>query len=129
MLAKSTPYDSLDPLDAFQKGYLVGKAEAYCEQIRTGAKLVGAFGFDRRYIRLVRKTVKTEGCKLIVNEAYGRATAYVYRYPFAKLLIKNMLRFSGKASATTIWTTGKVFGYSDYEIARYLEQHRVKIAL
>jgi hypothetical protein len=78
-----------NPLNAFQKGYLVGKAETYCEQVRTGAKLVGAFGFDRSYIRLVRKIVKTEGCKLIIDQTYSqeRATAYVYRYPFVKLLI------------------------------------------
>src|SRR5438105_12912128 len=80
-------------LDAFQKGYLVGKAETYCEQVRTGAKLIGAFGFDRSYIRLVRKTVKTEGCKLIIDQTYSqdRATAYVYRYSFVRLLIKTLL--------------------------------------
>jgi len=113
----------------YETGYLVGKVEVYCEQVRTGAKLVGAFGFNREHLPLVRRTVKIEGCKLIVDESEGRATAYVYHYPLAKLLIKRMLSYSGKASATAIWTTGKVFGYSDYEIARYLERHRVKAAL
>ncbi len=115
--------------NGYVTGYLVGKTEVYCEQVRTGAKLVGAFGFNRELLPLVKKTVRTEGCKLIVDESEDRATAYVYRYPLAKLLIKKMLDYSGKASATAIWTTGKVFGYSDYEIARYLEKHRVKNAL
>jgi hypothetical protein len=113
----------------YVEGYLVGKAEVYCEQVRTGAKLVGAFGFNKDHLPLVKKTVKTEGCKLLVDESNGRATAYVYRYAFARRLIKTMLGYSGKASSAAIWTTGKLFGYSDFEIARYLEEHRVKTAL
>jgi hypothetical protein len=113
-------------LDAFQKGYLVGKAEVYCEQVRTGAKLVGAFGFDRSYIALVKRTVKTEGCKLVIDQSYSpeRATAYVYRYAFVRLLMKTLLSSSGESvSGTAIWVSGKLFGYSDCEIARYLEEH------
>jgi len=120
-------------LDAFQKGYLVGKAEVYCEQVRTGAKLVGAFGFDRRYIGLVKRTVRTEGCKVVIDQSYSpeRATAYVYRYAFVRLLIKTLLSSSGESvSGTAIWVSGKLFGYSDCEIARYLEdQGYVKNAL
>ena len=120
-------------LDPFQKGYLIGKAEVYCEQVRTGAKLVGAFGFDRRYIRLVRRTVRMEGCKLIIDQTYSkdRATAYVYKYAFVKLLMKTQFRQSGEPVAGfAIWASGKLFGYSDFEIARYLEeQGYVKNAL
>jgi len=122
-------------LDAFQKGYLTGKAEVYCEQIRTGAKLVGAFGFDRRYIGLVKRTIRTEGCKVVIDQAYSkdrtRATAYVYRYAFVKALMKTFFKPSGEPVAgSAIWVSGKLFGYSDFEIARYLEeQGYVKNAL
>ncbi|HBB95556.1 MAG TPA: hypothetical protein DC054_09205 [Blastocatellia bacterium] len=111
--------------EAFQKGYLVGKAEVYCEQVRTGAKLAGAFGFDRRYVGLVRRTVRTEGCKVVIDQAYSpdRATAYVYKYAFVKKLMKTFFSRSGKPVAgSAIWVSGKLFGYSDFEIARYLEE-------
>ena len=115
-----------DRRSAFEKGYLVGKAEVYCEQVRTGAKLVGAFGFDRKYVSLVRKTVRMEGCKLVIDQTYseGRATAYVYRYAFVEILMKALLSSSDKpVTGDAIWATGKLFGYSDREIARYLEEH------
>lgn len=115
-----------DALSAYEKGYLVGKAEVYCEQVRTGAKLVGAFGFDTKYISLVRKIVRTEGCKLVIDQTYseGRATAYVYRYAFVEILVKALLGSSDRpVTGDAIWATGKLFGYSDCEIARYLEEH------
>jgi hypothetical protein len=115
-----------DPLDAFEKGYLVGKAEVYCEQVRTGTKLVGAFGFDRKYIGLVKRTVRTEGCKLVIDQTYSkdRATAYVYRYAFVKLLMRRYFSSSSEPVAgAAIWVAGKLFGYSDFEIAHYLEEH------
>lgn len=106
-----------------------GQIITYCEQIQRGSKLVAEIGFAEKDTHLIQETINNEGCKAIfdLNRGYGRATVWIYKYDYVALLIdqlfmKNRNR-QGKLSALEIWTTGKLFGYSNYEISNYLKEH------
>jgi len=112
-------------LQAVERGYLIGKVEAYCEQIRAGAKLLAELGFDGRHTKMVKEMVAASGCKLALDFRRGqnRPVAHIYKYAFVKRLVETWLGPSSKPpTGAGIWATGKLFGYSDFEIAQYLRE-------
>lgn len=114
-----------DSIEAFQQGYIYGAVTVYCEQVSTGAKLAGEICVPKRHVSMVKQTVKTWGCSVLCAEHEERVTVWIYKYPFVKFLIEALFfsKTEGKPTAAEIWAAGKVFGYSDFEIAKYLEQH------
>ena len=72
-------------------------------------------------------SILEEHCKVIFNydRPYDRITAYIYKYNFVKILIKELFlnKNKDKPTLSDIWIAGKLFGYSDYEIANYLQEH------
>lgn len=114
------------PLEAFEQGYIYGQVVTYCEQVKAGAKLVGEMLFHKKHAALLRRLVADEGCKVIFdfNRAEDRAEAWIYKYRFMERLLKEarVRNPSGPRSALDTWITGKLFGYSDFEIARCIEQ-------
>ncbi len=122
-----------DYTKAFIQGDLSGAVGVYCEQVATGSKLVGAVSITRNQIRTVKETVKSQQCRVIFdfpfsNKNYkNHGTAYIYKHKYVLLLMKKFW-FDRKRQKTPptisgIWVTGKMFGYSDFEIAKYLNKH------
>lgn len=101
------------------------QALVYAQQVATGTKLAASFMVKPELVDAVAKTILAEGCRFVVDSDGRWATIWVYKYPFVELLIeeKRAGKEHGRPSPLEIWSTGKLFGYSDYEIARFLEQH------
>lgn len=104
---------------------IYGQVITYCEQINTGTKLVAHIQFHKSCFELVRDTIKQEQCKAIFEKATEEMrVALIYKYGFVKLLIKqSLLLDKEKPTALDVWVAGQLFGYSNYEIAKYLEKH------
>jgi len=109
------------------KSIIFGQLITYCEQVLTGTKLVAEIGIDKIYTKFVQETVKKEGCKAVFDfkRSKERTTAYIYKYNFVALLIKELWfkKKEEQPSPLEIWASGKLFGYSDHEIALYLWEH------
>lgn len=101
------------------------QALVYAQQVATGTKLAASFMVKPELVDSVAEAVLAEGCRIVVDRGGRWATIWVYKYPFVELLIKEKRasKEHGRPSPLEIWSTGKLFGYSDYEIARFLEQH------
>jgi hypothetical protein len=99
----------------------------YSQQVSAGAKLAAQMMVRHDYVVDIAEIVHREGCRTAVCPASdGWDTLSIYKYPFVRLLIEEMQAESlgqERPSLLSVWSTGKLFGYSDYEIARFLEEH------
>lgn len=104
---------------------LLGQLTTYCEQVNTGTKLCAQIMCMDIYWPFVREIIEQEGCKVLYrNESKDFKVIYIYKYDFVELIIDELLDSQReKPSGFIVWATGKLFGYSDYEISEYLERH------
>ncbi len=105
---------------------LLGQVTAYCEQVNAGAKPCAQMLCLKKYLPFVEKNVKQEKCMIMYKDVPADVVAiFIYKYDFVKPIIEELLidRDEGTPSAFQIWATGKLFGYSDYEISQYLKAH------
>jgi len=116
-----------DPLEAFRQGEIVGRVATYCEQVSTGTKLIGQLTVRRQDESVVRRTAKSEGCRVRFRryDDQQRSCATLYYYPFVRTLLRDLEREESRRrgncpSALHVWTAGKLFGYSDYEVGKFL---------
>ena len=115
---------------AYIQGDISGSVNIYCEQVLTGSKLVGAISIIKNQEKIVREVVKSRQCKVYFDYPFTheRGVAYIYKYKFVLMLMKELWfhekwKVEDTHTASEIWITGKMFGYSDFEIAKYLEKH------
>jgi hypothetical protein len=115
-----------EPVEAFRLGEVVGRVLTYCEQVKAGAKLVGELGILRSDMETVRNTVDGEGCRVEFRERRSgeRITAEVFFHPWVQVLLAEVHRGQGNGppSALDVWVSGKLFGYSDHEVASFLSR-------
>ena len=116
---------SRDPMRAFGQGYTLGKVETYCEQVRTGTKLVASVLVNKKDIELTRHIIIREDCKALIDMTHSTdfASVFIFKYDFVKSLLEERNQRGTPKSALDNWVNGKLFGYSDYEIARWLHEH------
>jgi len=119
------PQRALTSGSRYIRGFLDGQATAYCEQVRLGSRLAGAINCPQEYAEDLRGLVLREQCLAKVTlDGSGRASVWIYRYSFLEHVIDRIERPAGGRElpdAFAIWASGKLFGYSDHEIARYIE--------
>ncbi len=105
---------------------LVGQITAYCEQVNAGAKLCAQLLCIERYLPLAMEMIEREQCRCFCREVSPEAVAvFIYKYDFVELLIEELLISNDGdiPSASRVWASGKLFGYSDFEIWQYLKEH------
>ena len=101
------------------------QALVYAQQVATGAKLIATIMVRKDLTDAVSETAAREQCyttAYAVNEDWTEVV--LYKYPFARCLWEELdARQSGQGlpGVLDVWTVGKLFGYSDYEIANYLQ--------
>ena len=100
------------------------QALVYAQQVATGAKLAASFMVRPDLVKSAIAIANGEGCLSLEEEGCEWVTVWIYKYPFVRLLIEEKRTSNGhdRPSPLEIWSTGKLFGYSDYEIARYLQE-------
>ena len=101
---------------------MTGQLVAYREQVRLGSRLAAAINCDGAYLDKLLPIAAQEGCKTeVIAIETGRVCLWVYKYEFLRPIIGN-LDSEHSNSDFGIWATGKLFGYADSEIARYIEK-------
>ena len=111
-----TPPSATERVDA------ESQALVYAQQVDAGAKLVATLQVKHELAAAVEATCRQEGCAVSIEKRDGWAYVWIYKYPFVRLLIEEIKRRGSPKSALDTWVNGKLFGYSDYEIARALER-------
>lgn len=103
------------------EGYLAGQVVAYCEQVNRGSRLAGQINIPDRYLRQLCSLIRREGCKVKTERINAeRVSLWVYRDKCAKRLIDNLQ--SAPTSELGIWSMGKLFGYADCEIIKFIKR-------
>ena len=118
------PKISDDRIEAFQQGEASGRAEVYCECVRTGAKLAARIMVRKAILPFVVKTISANEVRYKIEPITDEmALVWIYKYQFVETLIAEISqREDGAQSLASAWVFGKLFGYSDYEIACYLKE-------
>jgi plasmid replication initiation protein len=98
------------------------QALVYSQQVTAGAKLAATLQVKCEMTSDVQAVCEREGCQVVVDMRDGWAYIWIYKYPFVRLLIDAVRKRGAPKSALDTWINGKLFGYSDYEIARALEK-------
>lgn len=115
-----------DPVEAYRVGETIGRVVTYCEQVQAGAKLVGEFGVLRQDTVAVREAVEREGChvRFVERGSDERVTAEVFSQEWVAVLLDEMSQGQrdDPPSALDVFMSGKLFGYSDHEIASFLRR-------
>jgi len=110
--------------EEFQRGYITGVAVTYCEQVKTGAKLIAQLGCSAAFRKLVQDTVTVEECKVrFFDRGCGRIAALIFEDDMSDFLAQKIMAEGGGSDPTplSIWATGKLFGYSDEKVVSYLK--------
>jgi hypothetical protein len=104
------------------QGFLDGQATAYCEQVRLGSRLAGAINCDEEHAERLHRLVVTEECRAkVIPAELGRVSLWIYRYGFVGNIIDCLSADPQDGpDVFTVWATGKLFGYADNEIAKYI---------
>jgi hypothetical protein len=115
-----------NPVEAYRLGEVVGRVLTYCEQVGAGAKLVGELGVRREDVEAIREAAECEGChvRFIERDSDERVTAEVFAQDWVAVLLDEMRQGQrdDPPSALDVWMSGKLFGYSDHEIASFLRR-------
>lgn len=106
--------------------FLIGQVYTYCEQVDTGNKLVAELNIKKDQYDEIIYIIASRGLsyKFCYFDQTLRYNVWIYKYPFvAKLIESFLMGESDKATPESqdVWVVGKLFGYSDYEIMRFIE--------
>jgi hypothetical protein len=103
-------------------GFLEGQAVAYCERVNTGCSLATQLVCPAVYRDQILEIIRQEGCKSsTIPHDHGRVSIWIYREETVKRLIED-LQASTQTAELRIWCMGKLLGYSDYEVLRFIER-------
>lgn len=111
--------------DQYIEGYLAGQVVAYCEQVKRGSRLAGQITLPTRYLKKLLLLIAQEGCKEKTERINAeRVSLWIYREKGAKRLIDIMQSCPDSEPVTElgIWSMGKLFGYADREILRFIKR-------
>jgi len=111
------------PREAYIEGFLTGQLVAYCEQIRLGSRLAGTINCDRAYVEKLLPIAAQEGCRTEVMAIDNdRVCLWIYKYEFLRRVI-GAVESKHAESDLGMWAMGKLFGYADSDIAKYINEH------
>ncbi len=110
--------------ERFSLGFVLGQTNAYLEQVIAGAKLAAQIGCSADHMADVVATIEQEQCFSIVeHRTTDRVGIWMFKHSFVRELIEALKQDATPPTAAEVWAMGKLFGYSDAEIGRYLHAH------
>lgn len=112
-------------LDRYQYivGFLSGQAVTYCEQIRAGAKFAAQINCPMEHVEMVKCLVADEGCfSMAEPPELGRVPVWIYQDIRVLPTIQRLQ--SAPQNEAGIWGMGRLLGYSDAAIARFVQEVR-----
>ena len=100
------------------------QALVYAQQVAAGAKLAACMMVPLGLAGNVTEIAEREGCSIIIVTDGDWQDVTIYKYPFVRVLIEQMQAepTADRPSLLQVWCAGKLHGYSDFEIAKYLEE-------
>jgi len=107
-------------------GLIFGELNAYCYMVNKGCKPVAIMSLQNRYVDKAKEKVeKTDGLKFYSEYlCEGWTTIYIYKHDYLLEVIKSSP--SEPKTAYDHWVLGKMFGFSDEEIGKYIESEFIK---
>ena len=102
-------------------GVIFGQLNAFCYMVEKGCKPVAMMPLQNRYVDSARAAVgKIDSLKLYSEFLYeGWTTIYIYKHEYLLEIIKESP--DEPKTAYDHWVLGKMFGFSDEEIGKYIE--------
>jgi len=105
----------------YTAGYEYGKTEIYCECLVTGAKVAASLLVHLWNLDHIVELIDSEGCRCRIDEGHaeGWASLWIYRHPWVEGLLDAIDSRGAPKGFFDNWVNGKLFGYSDAEIAAF----------
>ena len=116
---------SRDRAIVFAEGFALGHVSVYCEQVAAGSKLAAQMGIDSRWVDYVCDYVRGAGLRSLIGSrrSEDRTSVWIFKYQFVEKIIQSLSSDEDPVKETGVWSMGKLFGYSDAEIARFLGEN------
>ncbi|WP_425800818.1 hypothetical protein ACHOLT_11725 [Desulfitobacterium sp. Sab5] len=106
----------------YYTGLIFGELNAYCYMVKTGCKPVAEMGLQDRHLEEAKEIVGNNQLKFYSEFLYeGWSTIYIYKHDYLLDIIKSLPEKPNRTN--NYWIYGKLFGYSDEEIRRFIEEH------
>lgn len=113
---------SLSPVDVMSWG--IGALDTHVDLLLKGVRPAAELIILNEQMDEVRKTVAHYELRVYaIPHDPCRTQVFIFRHPYLEVIIKNILR-QEKDNVFRVWCFGKLFGYSDEEIGRFLQQSR-----
>lgn len=99
----------------------LGQIQANASLIRTGVRPVACVMICNECLDYYLKAIENENIQYILDPRGETHTSiYMYKHPCIENIINFMLNKPYDRKALMHWINGKMFGYSDEEIAKYI---------
>lgn len=111
----------LDSVNQVIKGQVLN----YCESVSLGVKSVAVIPIQKRYKTEITDYIENNQKLLLEIEPLTDdwLNVYIYKYSFYKEVIKGLP--DKPKTNFEHWILGKVFGYSDDSIAKFIEKSKL----
>ena len=113
---------SVDGIDIRRSTDACTQAIIYSQQVTAGAKLAASLQIPSDTLPEALEAIEREGCLERHNEVDGWAYVWIYKYAYVELILDEITKRGSPKNAFDNWVNGKLFGYSDYEIGRFIEE-------
>lgn len=110
----------MDKDTSYYTGQIFGELETYCYMVSRGCKPVAVMSLQNKYIDEAKEIIETKSLKFYSEFLYeGWSTIYIYKHKYLLDIIKSSPE--KPETAYEHWILGKLFGYSDEEIGKFIE--------
>lgn len=91
--------------------------------VNAGVRPVASVMVRNEHIEEIKKLIKTENLFMVLNpRGENHATIYIFKHSYVENVINFTLGKPHDRKALMRWIEGKMFGYSDEEIAKYVTE-------
>jgi len=91
--------------------------------VNAGVRPVASVMVRNEHIEECKKRIKTENLFIVLNpRGENHTTIYIFKHPCVENVINFTLGKPHDRKALVQWIEGKMFGYSDEEIEKYIKR-------
>lgn len=109
------------PVD--ERSWVIATVAAHSDIVKLEVRSVSEVTVRNQYVADVTREIRARGVSCVeMSRGHTHTSILIYKIPQVKNLIDAILSENIQSDILSNWIFGKLFGYSDSEIWRYIEK-------